>query len=165
MLNPAIVANYFLQRAQEEGRAVTPMQLIKLVYIAHGWHLGYFDQPLINEPVQAWRYGPVVHSLYNHLRQYGRGAVSGPIQTGPLPWQHDANVPEGSRPLLDSVWKNYARFSGIELSRMTHQPGTPWSQAWHDQGGSSAYFAPISDDMIREHYRQRVQEAQATTVQ
>jgi len=56
------VANYLIGKAQSEGRSITPMQLIKLVYIAHGWTLGLYDQPLIGEQVEAWTYGPG-HSL------------------------------------------------------------------------------------------------------
>ena len=36
------------------------MHAIKLVYLCHGWMLGIYGRSLIGEPVEAWRYGPVV---------------------------------------------------------------------------------------------------------
>lgn len=156
--SPASVANFFLEHASQEGRAITPMQLLKLVYVAHGWYLGYTGQPLINEQVQAWRHGPVIKSLYDRIRNYGSGAVAGLISEGPfggLPQPVGAEA----RPLLEGVWRNYARFSGIELSQMTHLPNTPWSIAWHDQGGKHMYFAPISNELIRQHYAEKIQES------
>jgi uncharacterized phage-associated protein len=155
--SPATVANYFLKKASSEGRAVTPMQLLKLVYIAHGWHLAYFNAPLINEEVQAWKYGPVIHSLYKQLRQYGSGAVGELIPTGPFPWSRDSEVTGDSAALLDHVWDRYAGFSGIQLSAMTHQQDTPWFNAWHNQGGSGQYFAPIHDGDIYQHYKAKVE--------
>lgn len=157
--SPATIANYFLDKASKEGRAVTPMQLLKLVYIAHGWHLGYLGAPLINEEVQAWRYGPVIQSLYNRLKHYGSGAVRELIQTGPMPWIRDAAVDPQSASLLDSVWHNYAGYSGIQLSAMTHQDNTPWSIAWHREGGHAQYFAPISDALIEQHYKSKIAQA------
>ncbi len=45
------IANYFLRRVSQKGRALTPMWVLKLVYIAHAWHLGLRKQPLIDEHV------------------------------------------------------------------------------------------------------------------
>src|SRR5437870_2146380 len=36
------VANHFLRLAREKGDFLTPMQVLKLVYIAHGWMLGLY---------------------------------------------------------------------------------------------------------------------------
>ena len=154
--SPTTIANYFLDRASLESRAVTPMQLLKLVYIAHGWHLGYLGTPLIDEEVQAWKYGPVIHSLYNKMRHYGSGAVSQPLGIGHLPWVKEPTVDPQTASLLDSVWKSYAGFSGLQLSNMTHQDDTPWDIAWHREGGHSKYFAPISDKLIEEHYKKKI---------
>lgn len=166
--SPGTVANFFLDRASQEGRAITPMQLLKLVYIAHGWHLGYYGSPLINEQVQAWRHGPVIHSLYKQLKQYGSGAVSAPVSTGAFPWARESISPQAEQ-LLESVWKNYSGFSGVQLSNMTHMEDTPWSIAWHQQGGKSMYFAPITDDLIEAHYKRRIthwrEAAEAETAQ
>jgi len=154
--SPSIVANYFLDKASREGRAVTPMQLLKLVYIAHGWHLGYLDAPLINETVQAWKYGPVIKSLYDKIKHYGSGAVREPVQTGAFPWMRESAVDETTGSLLDHVWMNYAGYSGVQLSNMTHQNETPWSIAWHQQGGHRQYFAEIDDDLIKQHYKAKI---------
>ncbi|HHW4679552.1 MAG TPA: Panacea domain-containing protein [Xylella sp.] len=74
--SPATIANYFLCRASQQGRALTPIQIIKLVYIAHGWHLGFRKEPLINEPVEAWRHGPVIRSLYGKVKKYGSSGIT-----------------------------------------------------------------------------------------
>ncbi|KQH74402.1 Panacea domain-containing protein [Xylella fastidiosa] len=48
---------------------LTPLQVLKLVYLAHGWCLGVHTQPLIDELVEAWRAGPLIRSLYNVIKQ------------------------------------------------------------------------------------------------
>lgn len=154
--SPSSIANYFLGRASQEGRAITPMQLLKLVYMAHGWYLGYTGKPLINEQVQAWRHGPVIKTLYDKIKHFGSGAVTGLIADNPF-GSLPSPVGGDATPLLDGVWRNYARFSGLELSELTHQRGTPWWTAWYDQGGQSKYFAPISDELIRAHYVAKIQ--------
>lgn len=155
--SPATIANYFLEKASSEGRALTPMQLLKLVYIAHGWHLGYGAGPLIDESVQAWRYGPVIHSLYKQIQKYGSSAVQEPLQTGPFPWMRDAAVSPNDALLLDQVWMGYGHYSGIELSNMTHLPGSPWWTTWNELDGKSEYFAVIDDELIRAFYESKIQ--------
>jgi uncharacterized phage-associated protein len=149
--SPAVIANYFLNKASREGRALTPMQLIKLVYIAHGWYLGYFNKPLINEPVEAWKFGPVIRTLYHQVKKYGAGAVTDLLPTASMFGATD-KIDADASDLLDRVWEAYARFSGVQLSKMTHQPGTPWDKAWKDGGVD----APLQDSEIAAHYREKM---------
>ena len=51
------------------------MKVQKLVYYAHGWHLGLADAPLIGELVEAWRWGPVIRSLYAALAEFGNQPI------------------------------------------------------------------------------------------
>ena len=53
---PAAVANEFLALASSEKKTLTPMQLLKLVYITHGWHMAVNTDPLFEEPVEAWKH-------------------------------------------------------------------------------------------------------------
>lgn len=140
---PSYVSERFLHRAADSGCALTPMQVIKLVYISHGWMLGLLDQPLIFETVEAWRYGPVVRSVYRKYRTYRANPIA---ETGEL---HDGQLHPQQQQLIDQVFDGYGEYTGIELSRLTHQPGTPWAIAW--QAGMST----IPDELIKDHYRRR----------
>ena len=39
MYEASHIANYMLDRAEQAEKSVTPMKLLKLVYIAYGWSL------------------------------------------------------------------------------------------------------------------------------
>jgi uncharacterized phage-associated protein len=140
------VANAFFRLAEAEGRSLTPMQYVKLVYIAHGWCLALSGQPLIDETVEAWKFGPVVPSLYRDLKNYGAGGVTAPISRWPM--RQDPEIDHDHMELIQSVYENYGRLTGVQLSNLTHQKGTPWANSWDPNG----WGIDISDDDIRRHY-------------
>ncbi|MCB0375635.1 MAG: DUF4065 domain-containing protein, partial [Sinomicrobium sp.] len=74
MYNPVIVANYFLSKYGVDYH-ITPMKLVKLVYIAHGWHLGITDNALIDENPEAWKYGPVIPRIYHEFKKFGKNPI------------------------------------------------------------------------------------------
>jgi uncharacterized phage-associated protein len=138
------IANRFLALATERGDTLTPMQLLKLVYIAHGWMLGLYGVPLINHSVQAWKYGPVIPELYRAINQFR----SSPVQ-GPLPAPADDGLVGLEEDLIDQVYDLYGMRSGLDLSRLTHKPGSPWAQTYRE-GVSNLV---ISNDLIEDHYQ------------
>ncbi|HBB95389.1 MAG TPA: hypothetical protein DC054_08350 [Blastocatellia bacterium] len=139
------VANELVRIAGAKGRTLTNMQLQKLVYIAHGYSLAILQKPLIKQIVEAWRYGPVVPDLYHALRQYGNGVVNSPINILPA-----EELSETDKALLASVESAYGRFTGPQLSTMTHREGTPWREVYRP----NAFFNNdvIPDSLIKEHY-------------
>jgi uncharacterized phage-associated protein len=155
MYSAAAVANAFLDIARQDGKKLTNMKLQKLVYIAHGWHLALFGDPLIYDDVYAWQWGPVIPPLYEHLRQYGSGVVSELIRDSSTP------VDPASREmhLIKAIWQKYGGMSAIQLSGITHQPNTPWSDAWR-----TWQYSKISDSRIKEHY-QRLRHVRAVKQQ
>jgi uncharacterized phage-associated protein len=158
MENTLSIANYFLIKAWESGDHVTPMKILKMVYIAHGWHLGLFDEPLLPEPVQAWKYGPVVESVYHTFKGFGKAQVT------ELAFDHSDNDyykinDKKHIPLLDKIWEVYGSYSGVELSAMTHQEGTPWFYVWEKCNGKYNAGAIIPNDVIERHYKQKIANA------
>lgn len=152
------IANYFIKKSLDTGVEVTPLKLIKLVYLAHGWYLGYTNQPLVAEAVEAWQYGPVVPRVYHAVKDYGKEKINSMVQSCesfevnyPLPI--DPNVPV----FLDTVWSAYAKHSGLELSALTHQNGTPWHKTWDTSKGKI-----IPNDLIRDFYREKINAAPST---
>lgn len=158
MYNSFQIANYFIKSAQDTGEEVTPMKLIKLTYIAHGWYLGFNDKPLLTETVYAWKYGPVIDTLYNEFKAYGNCPINQLYydhcnQLYPLP---DASI----NSFLDAIWKGYGSFDGIKLSAMTHQKGTPWDRIWNDEGAKNKRHVPIPNNYIKEYYKKKIADSQ-----
>ncbi|SCU94200.1 Uncharacterized phage-associated protein (fragment) [Cupriavidus necator] len=137
------VARYILERRKEADDAITPMQLIKLVYVAQGYMLGRHGRPLFDdEEVEAWQYGPVVPSVYHAVKEF---------RSAPVQWvrdAHDVDFTAAEREVMDQVASTYGPYNGIVLSTATHRPGSPWSVTW-DQFGRNA---PISNDIIENFY-------------
>jgi uncharacterized phage-associated protein len=152
-----IVANEFFQLGADEGRHFTPLELLKLVYIANGYHLGYNGQPLVLEEVEAWQYGPVIPDLYRAMKHYGASFVSEPVS---VPFYLNTGDPldDDGLSIIRWVYNEYKKFNGIELSSKTHSPGTPWSITWNERGKG----ALISPDLIANHYREKISEFEAS---
>jgi len=147
-----VVANEFIRLARADGRALTPLQIIKLVYIAHGWMLALYQRPLISDEVEAWKYGPAIPSLYHALKKYGSGAVTGTIGGS---FFESSDLDDDEKDVIEQVYGEYGHLNGIQLSRITHSPGTPWHETWTGQPNEL-----IPNDLIAEHYRQLRDEQQ-----
>jgi uncharacterized phage-associated protein len=88
--NVLSVANEFIGLAAQNDKFVTPMHLEKLCYMAHGFTLALLDRPLTRNIIEAWDYGPVYPDLYDSLKMYGSGTVTGLIWQNN--WASDARV-------------------------------------------------------------------------
>lgn len=143
--NAITVANEFLRAAWASSRDLTNMQLQKLVYIAHGYSLALTGDPLIKQAVEAWRYGPVVPDLYNALRRYGAGTVTDQINILPR-----EEVSTTYRALIDVVDDAYSKFSGPQLSTLTHRAGTPWREIFDPNAAFTNETIP--NRLIKQHY-------------
>ena len=94
MLDPLQVAQYFIIRAYQDGREadMTNMKVQKLLYYTQCLHLALFDEPLITDEIQAWRYGPVCPPAYGYYSEFeatfdasvSRAVVSDPLAFSPL---------------------------------------------------------------------------------
>lgn len=163
------VENYLLDRAKERGLRLTPLQLIKLVYISHGWSLAVLQRPLIADPIEAWDYGPVIPALYHALRKYGRGEITAPIVKLKVPEggvlelvlgeeeyeEIGADFAGAEKRLLDRVLEVYGGLPPFQLSALTHREGTPWEQIKEE--AAHARGLPIGNLRIQEHFAELAQ--------
>lgn len=151
MHDSSTIANLFLSLAENAGDTVTPMQLQKLVYLAHGWNLGLYGTPLIRDEVQAWQYGPVIPSLYQKTREFRSNPVKGPLSGA-----DDRLLTPRDRDIVQQVYRIYGRRSGPELSRLTHEPGSPWDATYQP----GRFGLVISNDLVEDFYSTLAQRRQ-----
>lgn len=140
------VANALIQKAAEDERPFTNMKLQKLVYLAYGWHFAIADEKLFDDEIQAWRYGPVIPSLYQKFKLY----FSNPIPSNHYFVPESTELPELVMKIVDKVWESYGNYDAGTLVELTHQPESPWHRAYC----AGQLDIQISDDDINSHYKE-----------
>ncbi len=140
--SPLLVAEQILWLRREID--TTPMHVLKLVYLSHGWTLGITGKPLINEHVQAWTYGPVIPSVYYEYRRYGRSPIKDPVI------DRSDYFSERQRGIIKGVTDLYKDAEAVELSNITHKRGSPWERIY----GAGRVGVVIPDAIIEKYYRQ-----------
>ncbi|MEZ5690126.1 MAG: DUF4065 domain-containing protein [Rickettsiales bacterium] len=154
---PSHIANYFLWLAKQENvEDLTTMKLIKLVYFSYAWYYALFGKKLFSEKIEAWRYGPVIPSIYHEFKRAANDPIdffsmNFAMKTGEISYPIIKNGDDDIIQLLSAVWAVYKDKSGLELSDITHEDGSPWCHAY-DQGENS----PMDDSLIRERAKQAI---------
>ena len=139
---PEAIANSILWLADEEGRPVTPMQLIKLVYFVYGWVLALLDRKLFDDPIEAWQHGPVVPRIYYQFQKFGGDPITAFAVTPELDAETGAVIkkrypvvdPEDKEVLaiIQAVWSAYKKRDGWGLSAITHEEDSAWRKAYQE---------------------------------
>jgi uncharacterized phage-associated protein len=153
------VANEFLRQPGAMS-SLTQMHLQKLAFIANGFNLVINDDDLVSDVFEAWDLGPVSPDLRDHTEFFGKKPIGRLLTSHDkgiakfFPIKNDdtvyaANLSSRERDLIGRVYRKYGHLDGITLSKLTHQPGTPWHKAY--QKGRNT---PISRDDIVTHYNE-----------
>ena len=139
------------------------MQVMKLSYFAHGLKMGLLGegQPLSNEFVQAWKFGPVFPKIYHEFKYEPPGKIKHEAEdfnedTGRLQII-ESRFNNEELEVLDTVNKIYGDLDAWQLSELTHREGTPWHKAWKENGGERGIFGiTIPNKNIAEHFKNEV---------
>ena len=160
--NALAVANYFVELAHKESRNITQLGLMKRVYIAHGFSLAINHKSLLDprfDVVEAWRYGPVIPSVYHSFKQYRDKPIT--EKTVVMEWDEEAKRPkfhaphledEGAKQIVEMVWRRYAGMNDSDMVSLTHKRGTPWDICYVE-----GLNKKIPDEITEAYYRKIVE--------
>ena len=143
------IANWFVDYAKKRGESMPITKLLKLIYISHGWCLAIHGKPLYWDDTEAWRFGPVIPSVYNDFK-LKRGEVKDSVADSGLP------ISDADKDLLKQAYDIYANYSTEHLSNLTHIDDGPWDLTIKNDG----WRASIPDELIKLHYDQKLEKAQ-----
>ncbi|MGB4056774.1 MAG: type II toxin-antitoxin system antitoxin SocA domain-containing protein [Alphaproteobacteria bacterium] len=154
---PSEVANFFLEKSKKDGIPVTPLKLIKLIFLAYGWALGAENIKLFDEKIEAWKYGPVIPSIYHEFKHFGGDPIVDFSSQRYDPFDDkDAYAPQIPKKdttildVLDLVWDLYKDKSATALMRLTHEKDAPWDKVWSKHKFENH---EISTESIRGYYK------------
>ena len=156
MISSQLIADYILAKSDH---LLTPMELLKLSYISHGFTLAITDKQLFSDRVEAWKYGPVIPTMYNDFSHYGGDKITelyycGTNLNSRKQTQNRLNTFKGlisneGIKIINRVLDVYSGFSGEELSTITHAVGTPWYQCYE----VNKHGIEIPDSLTKRYYK------------
>ena len=118
------VADFIILASGKESD-MTQLKLQKMLYFAQGTHLARTGEPLFDDPILAWKYGPVVESVYNDFRHFD----SQPVEIAEEDNFDISAIAQEDQALLSSVYETFGQYSAWKLCEMTHAEA-PWKDTW-----------------------------------
>lgn len=115
------ITNHLLHIAENQVEGMdmlTNLKLQKLLYYEQGYHLAMYGEPLFDEKIEAWFYGPVVPVVYNKYKKYEASGI--PSEDYELKF-----ASQDEEDLFNEVFDVYNAFSASKLVSMTHEE-MPW---------------------------------------
>lgn len=121
------IAEYFVRKFEELESSITQLKLQKLIYYAQGIGFGRYGVKLIDEPLLAWRHGPVVRSVYDKYRDLGKA----PLSSMPEMKIENLEANEVVINILEETIALYGIYDAWVLRTKTHNE-RPWLETPRD---------------------------------
>lgn len=130
----------------DESGPMDAMKLQKLLYYSQAWHAAITGQPLFDQPVEAWRDGPVVKAVFDEHKGLRRVTA--------WPVGEARKLTGSANRIVKLVCAHYGPMSGDELSTLTHGE-KPWlaTRGGLSEGSRSRRQIPVP--LMASFYRGR----------
>ena len=127
MANVSDVVNYLVHLRDEDEKngeyySLSNLKLQKLLYYCQGGHYRWDQEQLIEDAqFQAWRYGPVIPTIYRKFSKYGQNDI--PTNTG------EYFLENNEKETIAAVWSQLKTMHAYTLVNSSHEE-TPWRNVY-----------------------------------
>lgn len=143
------IARYLIACCNAKGIGINITKLQKLLYIAYGVYLAVNDVRLFSEHPQAWPYGPVFPTTRNRLlKEDFYGIDMNSDEFSEIKKDEDINA------LVSSVLASFGDWTAYQLTRWSHQNGSPWEKTTELDGFS--WGDQIPDEFISPYFKMMI---------
>lgn len=148
------VAKYILSKF-----ACTQLKLQKLVYLCFADYLCDTGKILFTDKIYAFKYGPVVDTVYKKYKEYGYEAIE--EEKGDIDSKDIFEMPAKSRILfaedgtekilsIEKTLKKYGNLTAAELVGLTHKKESPWNKSYKS---AEVAYSQIELDIIKQYHK------------
>lgn len=134
------IVDYIFYYENQQGRGVSNLRLQKLLYFIQVQSIIALHEPLFQEPIEAWDFGPVVPKVYHKYKIFGGSNI--PIISTQL---KKVSLPDKVCKEINTMLDACAKYSTTELTEITYKQ-LPWKKAY-------ARTIPISTNLIKDYYK------------
>ena len=148
------IAKYILSKI-----TCTQLKLQKLVYLCFADYLCNTGKELFTDKIYAFKYGPVVDTVYKRYKEYGYKPIE--KETKDIDSKNISEMPAKSRIMfaedgtekilsIDRTLKKYGSLSASDLVELTHREKAPWTKSFK---GIEEVYSRIELDIIKEYHK------------
>lgn len=145
------VARYILTKI-----SCSHLKLEKLCYLCYADYLCKTGKQLFDDIIFAFRYGPVIGTVYEKYKEYGGLEINKCEEI--IEKQEQLELPRESRILfsengikkvksINETLEKYGKLPAWELVKITHNEGTPWKHVY-----KGIIYDVISDEVILKYH-------------
>lgn len=120
------------------------------MYIAQGLSLSLLDEALFPKPIEAWKYGHVIPSIYHEFKHFGKDPIDKrSITLGEYGEKREADdlSDEEKKRVFKLTWNLFKGISARKLIDLTHDRGIPWSLTYIPEENRV-----INNELIKKYY-------------
>lgn len=116
------VAEYVLWYCENKlNKAITNLQLQKILYYIQGEYLAVNNEPLFDNDMEAWDYGPVIPDVYYEYNQFVSNSITG------ITPQNIDYFNKSDKNLIQKVVYDKSNLNVWKLVKDTHRE-YPWNK-------------------------------------
>ena len=134
------VARFIVNLCIDDGHPISNLQLQKILYFCQLESYRRSGTPLFCDGFEAWRYGPVIPSVYRLFSIFGGLAINRKVK------EH-GDFSSSERTLIRSVTRRLRGLRPWELVKETHRDGSPWDITYRNGLGAGDV---IPKELIKE---------------
>jgi uncharacterized phage-associated protein len=139
------VARYILTKCNKEGQPISNLQLQKMLYYIQYEFLRETGEPLFEDDFEAWKFGPVVPTVYYEYSHMGAFRIGADYK------DYNKILSEMSKneiDMLNDIIVDKRDMNVWSMVDNTHKKGKAWDSIFKDGEG---FGEVISKDLIREN--------------
>lgn len=133
-------AKFMVNLCIDDGHPISNLQLQKILYFCQLESYRRSGTPLFTDDFEAWRYGPVIPSVYRLFSIFGGLGINRKVK------EH-GRLSNSESALVRNVTRRLRRLRPWELVAETHSDGSPWDLTYNDGLGAGDV---IPKKLIRE---------------
>ena len=138
------VAEAIIFLSKKQGMGTDPLKLQKLLYFAQAISLVRNNRPIFKDSIGAWKYGPVINSVYKKYKNYKNRNIECDLET-----IDNLNLSEKDIAVLEDTLETFKRYTGGQLTKMTHDH-LPWKEVFREGRKKNP---TIKNERMREYYK------------
>lgn len=139
-MDAMVIADYIVSNsiAQQYNHKVNNLELQKYLYFLNAQFLVERGEPLFNDEIEKWKFGPVIPTVYHEYKNFGAGSITSVSEHENLQIvngqvvvsKHPSNfeiIPEDIKDMINETVRKLSEIERFELVEITHEH-TEWKK-------------------------------------